>query len=53
MDKRLDSMDRRLDSMDKRLDSMEDQIRAIDPKWEQVIDVHERLAALEAKLEKR
>lgn len=48
-----DTFEARKDGFEKRLDSMESQIRAIDPKWEQVIDIHERLAALEAKLEKR
>ena len=39
-------VEKRFDAVDKRLDGMERQ-------WDKAIDIHERLAALEARLEKR
>jgi len=61
VDRRFEGVDRRFESVEKRLESVEFsvketigvQIQSMDSKWREAMDVHERLASLEAKIEKR
>ena len=61
MDKKFDSVDKKFDSLDRRLESVEFsvketigvQIQSMDAKWREAMDVHERLASLEARIDKR
>jgi hypothetical protein len=65
MDTRFEAVEKRLDAVEaaarqntRKLDSfieerIEGYIKSIDQKWREAIDIHERLAALEAKLETR
>jgi tetrahydromethanopterin S-methyltransferase subunit G len=61
VDRRFEGVDRRFESVGKRLESVEFsvketigvQIQSMDAKWREAMDVHERLASLEAKLDKR
>ena len=46
MDKRFDGIDKRFDAIDKRIDLLQEE-------WSRALDIRERLAALEARLEKR
>ena len=61
VDRRFESADRRFGSVEKRLESVEFsvketigiQIQSMDAKWREAMDVHERLATLEAKIDKQ
>jgi hypothetical protein len=57
IDKRLDvsddAADTRFNGIDKRLDSLDKRIDGLALDWRVSLDVHERLAAIEARLEKR
>ena len=61
MNARFDGVDRRFETVETRLESVEFtvketigvQIQSMDAKWREAMDVHERLASLEAKLDKR
>jgi uncharacterized coiled-coil DUF342 family protein len=52
MDVRFDLMDRRQDQFDRRMEQMETLFRTTDQRWHVAIDIHERLATVEAKLER-
>jgi len=48
-----DDIDSRFNAVDKRLDGIDKRIDALAGDWRLSLDVHERLAAIEARLEKR
>ena len=52
VDKRFDQLGRRMDQFDRRLDQLEMLFRSADQRWNTAIDIHERLAIVEAKLER-
>ena len=53
INKRLDLVDMRFDAVDKRFDALDKRIDRIQEDWPRALNVHERLAALEVRLEKR
>jgi phage shock protein A len=68
VNRRFEGVDRRFESVDKKFDSIEErlefvefsvketigvQIQSMDAKWREAMDVHERLASLEARIDKR
>ena len=52
MDVRFDLMERRQDQFDRRMEQLETPFRSTDPRWHVAIDIHERLATVEAKLDR-
>ena len=53
LDRRFSDIDKRFNAVDKRLDGIDKRIDALAGDWRLSLDVHERLAAIEARLEKR
>src|SRR5258705_10890030 len=53
VDTRFDVVDKRLDVVDKRFDGIDRRIDLLQAEWPRARDIYERLAALEARLEKR
>jgi hypothetical protein len=53
MDQRFGSLKADIDGLDKRIDSLDKRIDGLAGDWRLSLDVHERLAALEARLERR
>ena len=49
----LSRLDRRFGEVDKRCGEVDKRFDALGRQWEQTLDIHERLAALEARLERR
>ena len=52
VDKRFDAVDKRFESIDKRLDSVDKRLDALAFGWRQSTNIRERLAALEARLDR-
>ncbi len=52
MDVRFDLMERRQDQFDRRMEQLETLFRSTDQRWHVAIDIHERLATVEAKLDR-
>ena len=52
VEKRFDQLERRMDQFDRRLEQLEMLFRSADQRWNTAIDIHERLAIVEAKLER-
>ena len=61
VDRRFEAVEKKFDALDRRLEGVEFsvketigvQIQSMDAKWREAMDVHERLASLEAKIDKR
>ena len=53
LDRRFSDIDKRFNAVDKRLDGIDKRIDGLAGDWRLSLDVHERLAAIEARLEKR
>jgi DNA repair exonuclease SbcCD ATPase subunit len=53
IDKRFDASDARFNALDKRIDGLDKRIDSLALDWRVSLNVHERLSAIEARLEKR
>ena len=51
--KRFDAVDKRFDTVDKRFDGVDKRIDGLERSFELSLDIRERLAALEARIEQR
>jgi len=53
LNEKIEGVNKRIDGLDKRIDGLEEQIRNLRAEVLSTVDVHERIAAIEAKLSTR
>jgi prefoldin subunit 5 len=53
VNQRFDAVDKRFDAVDKRFDGVDRRIDLLQQEWPRALDIYERLAALEARLDKQ